>query len=150
MPGSPISFGSHELDPDAAILRRAGEQCALQSQPLRLLALLVERHGQVVTREEIREQLWSDTVVEYDLGINFAIRQIRIALGSDRAPGLVLAVIGTLAVAFAFTIASFGLLNGLLLYPLDQNRQAAPTLSKRLWLTKPSVLPPLGRNEMSP
>ena len=72
MSGRPLNFGSHELDPDAAILRRAGERCALQSQPLRLLTLLIERHGQVVTREEIREQLWSDTVVEYDQGINFA------------------------------------------------------------------------------
>jgi DNA-binding winged helix-turn-helix (wHTH) protein len=76
-------FGSHELDPDAAILRRAGEPCALQYQPMRLLTFLIARHGLVVTREEIREQLWSGTVVEYDQGINFAIRQIRIALGPD-------------------------------------------------------------------
>ena len=81
--GRPISFGSHQLDLDAAILRRGCERCVLQSQPLRLLTFLIERHGEVVTREEIREQLWSDTVVEYDQGINFAIRQIRIALGPD-------------------------------------------------------------------
>ena len=83
MPGRHISFGSHQLDLDTAILWRAGERCALQSQPLRLLILLIERRGEVVTREDIREQLWSDTVVEYDQGINFAIRQIRIALGPD-------------------------------------------------------------------
>jgi len=83
VPGRPISFGSHELDPHAATLRRAGERCVLQSQPLRLLTLLIDRRGEVVTRDEIREQLWSDTVVEYDQGINFAIRQIRIALGPD-------------------------------------------------------------------
>ena len=83
MPGRHISFGSHQLDPDAAILWRAGERCVLQAQPLRLLTLLIERRGEVVTRDDIREQLWSDTVVEYDQGINFAIRQIRIALGPD-------------------------------------------------------------------
>ena len=83
MPGRHISFGSHQLDPDAAILWRTGERCVLQAQPLRLLTLLVARRGEVVTREDIREQLWADTVVEYDQGINFAIRQIRMALGPD-------------------------------------------------------------------
>jgi DNA-binding winged helix-turn-helix (wHTH) protein len=83
VPGRRINFGSHQLDRDAAILWRAGERCVLQAQPLRLLTLLIERRGEVVTRDDIREQLWSDTVVEYDQGINFAIRQIRIALGPD-------------------------------------------------------------------
>jgi len=83
VPGRDISFGSHRLDPDAAILWRAGERCVLQAQPLRLLSFLIERRGEVVTREDIREQLWSGTAVEYDQGINFAIRQIRIALGPD-------------------------------------------------------------------
>jgi DNA-binding winged helix-turn-helix (wHTH) protein len=81
--GRRIRFGSHELDLDAAVLRRGRARCALQSQPLRLLALLVERRGDLVTREEIRAQLRSDTVVEYDQSINFAVRQIRIALGPD-------------------------------------------------------------------
>ena len=48
-----------------------------------MLTLLVERAGTVVTREAIRARLWPDTVIEYDQSINYAIRQIRIALGQD-------------------------------------------------------------------
>jgi len=85
MAGVLIRFGSHVLDPRTGILLRGGERLPLQTQPARLLELLIERAGNVVTRDEIREQLWADTVVAYDQGINFAIRQIRVALGPDAA-----------------------------------------------------------------
>ena len=78
-----IRFGKHVLDPISGALSREGERPVLQSQPARLLLLLVGRAGQVVTREEIRERLWPGCVVAYDQGINFAIRQIRVALGPD-------------------------------------------------------------------
>jgi len=78
-----IRFGSHEFDPGTGALWRGCDQCDLQSQPAQLLALLVARPGDLVTREQIRQTLWPGTVVSYDQNINFAIRQIRVALGAD-------------------------------------------------------------------
>jgi DNA-binding winged helix-turn-helix (wHTH) protein len=78
-----IVFGSHVFDPHTGTLRRGREGRDLQSQPAQLLALLLEHAGEVVTREQIRERLWPDTNVAYDQNINFAIRQIRVALDLD-------------------------------------------------------------------
>jgi DNA-binding winged helix-turn-helix (wHTH) protein len=83
MAASMVRFGSCVFDPSTGMLRRNGRPCVLQSQPARLLGFLVERAGEVVTRDQIQKQLWPDTVVEYDQNINFAIRQIRLALDID-------------------------------------------------------------------
>src|SRR5215469_6305959 len=83
-PSDLLHFGTFELDRSRQQLRRAGAPLKLQSQHFQLLALLVERAGQVVTREEIRETLWGDqTFVDFDRGINFCINQIRAALDDD-------------------------------------------------------------------
>jgi DNA-binding winged helix-turn-helix (wHTH) protein len=77
-------FGIFELDLRAGELRKAGRKIRLQEQPLQILAMLVARPGDVVTREEIREQLWSnDTTVEFDHSINAAIKRLRDALGDS-------------------------------------------------------------------
>lgn len=76
-------FGPFDLDPRAAELRRAGVQVPLQPQPASILALLVSRAGELVTREEIQTEIWPDRVVDYEQGLNYAIRQIRTALGDD-------------------------------------------------------------------
>src|SRR5262249_29654492 len=80
---STVVFGAHLFDPTRGSLHRGGARLPLQAQPARLLALLVEHAGDVVTREQIRDALWPDTAVAYDQNINFAIRQIRIALDGD-------------------------------------------------------------------
>jgi DNA-binding winged helix-turn-helix (wHTH) protein len=79
------AFGSHVFDPDSGNLQCGTVRCRLQAQPAQLLALLIKRRGEIVTREQIRRALWPDTTVSYDQNINFAIRQIRVALGSDAA-----------------------------------------------------------------
>jgi DNA-binding winged helix-turn-helix (wHTH) protein len=82
--GRGFRFGIFELDLEAGQLRRDGLVVKLAPQPLKLLTLLVERAGAVVTREEIRAALWStDTFVDFDQGVNFAIRQLRDALGDS-------------------------------------------------------------------
>ena len=82
-----IRFDSFELDPAAGELRKCGVRIRLQPQPFRVLLLLVERSGEVVTREEIQRCLWKDsTFVDFEHGINFSINQIRGAL-SDSAEG---------------------------------------------------------------
>ena len=77
-------FGEYELDPAAGELRRLGRDLRLQPQPFKLLVLLVMQAGNIVTRDEIRRELWAeDTFVDFDQGMNYCIRQIREALGDD-------------------------------------------------------------------
>ena len=77
-------FGEFEFDSQAGKLFRNGRPVKIQPQPLRVLGILVERPGQIVTREELRALIWdSDTFVEFDQGLNYCIRQIRLALGDD-------------------------------------------------------------------
>lgn len=79
-----LRFGSFELDTDAEHLRKDGRTVRVQPQPFKLLRLLIESAGRVVARDEIRAALWpGDTFVDYDQGVNFAIRQVREALGDD-------------------------------------------------------------------
>lgn len=79
-------FADFELDAGTGELRRRGEAVPLPPQALRLLTLLVERPGTLVTREEIRRCLWPpDTHVEAELGINYAVRRIRQALDDESA-----------------------------------------------------------------
>src|SRR5512136_631174 len=72
----PIST-SFELDRQAGELRASGHAVRLPEQLFRLLALMVDRTGQVVTREEIRAILWSDRYVNFDDSINSAIKRLR-------------------------------------------------------------------------
>jgi DNA-binding winged helix-turn-helix (wHTH) protein len=75
-------FGQFELDVDASELTRAGRPVRLQPQPFKLLVLVIRNAGRLVTREEIKAALWSDgTYVDFDQAVNFAVRQIRDALG---------------------------------------------------------------------
>src|SRR4051812_44829048 len=77
-------FGEFELDVDAAELRRKDRRLKLQPQPFKLLVLLVRKAGALVTREEIRRELWPDgTFVDFDQSVNFSIKQIRDALGDE-------------------------------------------------------------------
>jgi len=77
-----LRFAAFELHPAAGELRQRGEVLKLAPQPLKVLELLARRAGNIVTRSEIREHVWSgDTFVDFDQGLNFCIRQIREALG---------------------------------------------------------------------
>lgn len=77
-------FGVFELDLRAGELRKNGAKLRLQDQPVQVLALLLERAGDVVTREELRQKLWpSDTFVDFDHSLNTAINKVREALGDS-------------------------------------------------------------------
>jgi DNA-binding winged helix-turn-helix (wHTH) protein/tetratricopeptide (TPR) repeat protein len=79
--GRVLRFGPFELDLESQELRKAGAPHRLQPQPFRVLALLVSRAGKVVTREELRRELWgSEVFVDFEQGLNHCIRQIRVAL----------------------------------------------------------------------
>jgi DNA-binding winged helix-turn-helix (wHTH) protein len=77
-------FGPFELDLDASELRRDGRRIKVQPQPFRLLVLLTNRPGMLITREEIRTELWPEgTFVDFDQSVNFAVKQIRDAMGDS-------------------------------------------------------------------
>src|SRR5437867_7220998 len=77
-------FASFEFDERAGELRRAGTTRRLEPQPARVLAVLVEHAGEVVTRAELQQRVWSgDTFVDFDRGLNYCIAQIREALGDS-------------------------------------------------------------------
>jgi DNA-binding winged helix-turn-helix (wHTH) protein len=77
-------FGLFELDLNAGELRKSGVKLRLQEQPFQVLALLLERAGNVVTREELQQQLWpSDTFVDFDHSLNTAINKVRDVLGDS-------------------------------------------------------------------
>ena len=77
-------FGVFELDLAAGELRKNGAKLRLQEQPFQVLALLVERAGDVVTREELRQKLWpADTFVDFDHSLNTAVNKLRETLGDS-------------------------------------------------------------------
>ena len=79
-----LQFGVYELDRDAMELRKHGVPIRLQEQPFRILAALVERPGQIVTREELRELIWGkDTFVDFEQSLNKAVNRVREALNDD-------------------------------------------------------------------
>jgi DNA-binding winged helix-turn-helix (wHTH) protein len=84
LPDKKIRFDQFELDYARFQLCRAGSPVRLEGLPLQLLMFLVEKRGQLVTREEISATLWSkDVFVDVEQGINTAIRKIRRALADD-------------------------------------------------------------------
>ena len=81
-----VRFGAFEVDVHNRELRRLGRRIRLQEQPFQVLALLLERAGDLVTRDELRQKLWSSSVyVDFDHGLNNAIARLREALGDAAA-----------------------------------------------------------------
>jgi len=79
-----IRFAAFELDSRASELRKHGAKIKLQDQPFQILQILLQRPGEIVTREELQQKIWpSDTFVDFDHGINNAIKRLREALGDS-------------------------------------------------------------------
>jgi DNA-binding winged helix-turn-helix (wHTH) protein/Tol biopolymer transport system component len=79
----PIRFATFEVDLDSGELRRNGLKLKLSGQPFQVLAMLLERPGTIVTREELQKRLWPDTFVDFDHNLNAAINRIREVLGDS-------------------------------------------------------------------
>ena len=79
-----IRFGVFEVDTRTGELRKSGARVKLQQQPFQILVILLRRPGEIVTREELRQQLWpADTFVDFDHSLNAAIKRLRDALGES-------------------------------------------------------------------
>ena len=77
-------FGLFEADLNTSELRKNGLKIKLQEQPFQILALLLEHRGELVTREQLRKELWpADTFVDFDVGLNVAIKKLRDAIGDS-------------------------------------------------------------------
>jgi TolB-like protein/Tfp pilus assembly protein PilF len=102
-----IHFGVFEADLRAGELRRNGSKVKLQEQPFQILAMLLERPGEIVTREELRARLWSaDTFVDFDHGLNSAIRRLRDALGDSAENPSFVETLGRRGYRFIAPVAS--------------------------------------------
>lgn len=77
-------FGNFELHPGSGELRKQGMKIRLQGQPVEILALLLQRPGEAITREELQKRLWpADTFVDFEQGLNNAMKRLRAALDDD-------------------------------------------------------------------
>ena len=82
-PSHSVRFGTFEVDLQAGELRKNDRKLKLRGQPFQVLAILLERPGGVVTREELQKRLWPDTFVDVDHNLNTAINKIREVLGDS-------------------------------------------------------------------
>src|ERR1700712_1120146 len=83
-PTAPVRFrfGPFEVDPATGELRRSGIRLRLAGQPFRILMALLARPGELVTREQLRDEVWTDsTFVDFEHGLNAAVNKLRRALG---------------------------------------------------------------------
>ena len=81
-----LRFSVFEVDLRTGELRKQGLKVKLQGQPFQVLVMLLERPGELVTREEIREKLWpGDTFIDFEHSVNSSIKRLREALGDDPA-----------------------------------------------------------------
>src|SRR5438128_11432606 len=79
-----LRFGVFELDPRAGELRKKGMKIRLQGQPVDILAMLLERPGETITREELQKKLWpADTFVDFEQGLNNAMKRLRASLDDN-------------------------------------------------------------------
>ena len=79
-----VRFGVFELDLATGELRKAGLRLRLQEQPFRVLAMLLERPGELVTRDELRARIWAEAVfVDFEHGLHKAVNKLRVALGES-------------------------------------------------------------------
>ncbi len=123
-----IRFGVFEVDLRAAELRKSGARIKLEGQPFHILALLLERPGEVITREELQQKLWpADTFVDFEHSINTAVKRLREVLGdSADAP------------RFIETLPRHGYR---FIYPIDGAR--AEVVPPAAWWRAPWVVSPL-------
>src|ERR1700722_14036495 len=83
-PASVVRFGTYEVSLQSGEVRKSGLRIRVQQQPMKLLQILLERPGEVITREELRSRVWTDeSFGDFDQAVNIAIAKLRNALGDS-------------------------------------------------------------------
>ncbi len=104
-----LNFGLFELDLQTQQLRKSGVPLRIQPQPFKVLAVLASSVGRIVTREELRRELWgTQTFVDFEQGLNYCIRQIRTVLGDDAQNPHYIETIPRRGYRFIATVESLG------------------------------------------
>ena len=120
-------FGRFELDTRSSELRRNGYRVRIQEQPRRILSLLLEHAGDLVTREELHRTLWpADTFVDFDIGLNAAVRKLRMALGDRVKHPHFIETVSRRGYRFAAPVAMF---------EVDATQPPSQLFPAGLWLT---------------
>src|ERR1700747_2837092 len=78
-----VRFGTYEVALQSGEVRKAGLRIRVQQQPMRLLEILLEHPGEIVTREELRSRVWDESFGDFDQAVNIAIAKVRSALGDS-------------------------------------------------------------------
>src|SRR5271170_7839355 len=120
-------FGRFELATRSGELRRNGYRVRLQEQPERILALLLEHAGDLVRRDELHRTLWpADTFVDFDIGLNAAIRKLRMALGDRVKHPQFIETVARRGYRFAAPVAMF---------EVDPTQPPSQLFPAGIWLT---------------
>ena len=134
-----MRFGQFELDLAAGELYRDGRRVRLQEQPRQVLIALVGRPGDVVTREELRERLWkSDTFVDFEHGLNTAVKKVRQALGDSAETPRFIETLAKRGYRFIGEVQSVGPAGLVDSPPVPE--AAVRNLPGRRWMTRPILL----------
>jgi len=134
-------FGLYEADTAAGELRKNGRKVKLQEQPFRVLLLLLERPGTLVTREEIRRALWSDdTFVDFDHSLNTVVNKLRDALDDAAANPRFVETLARRGYRFIAPVEVVGR------DPVAAAAPTAPAASRSPLLTHPDELPSASRS----
>ena len=128
-----MRFGVFEVNARAGELRRKGVKVKLQEQPFQVLAMLLERPGEVVTREELQRRLWpADTFVDFDHSLNAAVKRLRDALGDSADNPRFVETLARRGYRFVAPVNGEGT-NGSAAVEHALNGAARPATRKRRW-----------------
>lgn len=101
-----VRFATFEADLNTGELRKHGTKIKVQDKPFQILALLLERPGQLVTRDELRERLWADTFVDFDHSLGTAVGKLRQALGDSAQNPQFIETVGRRGYRFIANVSS--------------------------------------------
>ena len=122
-PSRIIRFGVFEINLATGELRQRGQKVKLQEQPFQILVALLERPGELVTREELHSKLWpADTFVDFDHGLNAAVKRLRDALGESAERPMFVETVARRGYRFIGNVEQSGATSP------DLSRQSGPTL----------------------
>src|SRR6185369_15936739 len=131
-PSRIISFSTFEVNLQTGELRRQGQKVKLQEQPFQVLAALLERPGDVVTREELCSKLWpADTFVDFDHSLNAAIRRLRDALGESAEAPIFVETLASRGYRFIAPVDGCSALGGTGVAAVSERNKSS---SSHLWL----------------
>jgi len=133
-----VGFGAFEVDLRAGELRKHGVKVKLQEQPFQVLQILLEHPGEIVTREDLRQRIWpSDTFVDFDGGVNNAIKRLREALADRAETPRFIETLPRRGYRFIATVNGYG---NSRINVVDRSNQAGGLLSRQVFWVALSAL----------